>query len=350
MIELIRHIEILLLGNDCVIVPNFGGFMAHHVESRYDGSDGMMLPPVRTLGFNPKLKMNDSLLAQSYSECYDISYPEAVHRMEHDINILKLHLENNGRCEMPGLGTLMLNSEGNYEFEPLEAGLLTPSLYGFGAIELTQMKEVRTNNATSGPLVMPLISPRQNSVSQSNQQNLATIMSHIDENESRTEEKTISIKGSVLRNLAVTAVAAVALVIFARPVPTNEPNTPEAAATEASVLSMPTHDEQEVEVKDAVSINGSLDVVSQKISSRKKASQLPSVGHYTIVLGCSLPLENAKNYLAQVQAKGAEEAILWDYKSNNMIVCGNYNTKEEALPRLQEIATYGISGWILEVK
>ena len=36
MIELAKHIEILLLDNDCVIVPEFGGFMAHHVNSVYD--------------------------------------------------------------------------------------------------------------------------------------------------------------------------------------------------------------------------------------------------------------------------------------------------------------------------
>ena len=41
MIELDRHIEILLLSNDCVIVPGLGGFMTHHVEARYDEDDQM---------------------------------------------------------------------------------------------------------------------------------------------------------------------------------------------------------------------------------------------------------------------------------------------------------------------
>ena len=36
VIELERHIEILLLSNDCVIVPDFGGFMAHHADARFD--------------------------------------------------------------------------------------------------------------------------------------------------------------------------------------------------------------------------------------------------------------------------------------------------------------------------
>ena len=35
MIELSRHIETLLLENDCVIVPDFGGFVAHYNPATY---------------------------------------------------------------------------------------------------------------------------------------------------------------------------------------------------------------------------------------------------------------------------------------------------------------------------
>lgn len=66
MFKLDRHIEILLLENDCVIVPGLGGFVAHHAEASYDENDALFLPPYRTLGFNPVLQMNDSLLVQSY--------------------------------------------------------------------------------------------------------------------------------------------------------------------------------------------------------------------------------------------------------------------------------------------
>ena len=65
MIELNRHIEILLLSNDCVIVPGLGGFMTHHADAWYDDGSRQFLPPLRTLGFNPQLKINESLLALS---------------------------------------------------------------------------------------------------------------------------------------------------------------------------------------------------------------------------------------------------------------------------------------------
>ena len=81
MIQLQRHIEILLLSHDCVIIPGFGGFIAHHVDARYDADDRLWLPPYRTLGFNPQLTLNDSLLVQSYVEAYDMSYPDALRQI-----------------------------------------------------------------------------------------------------------------------------------------------------------------------------------------------------------------------------------------------------------------------------
>ena len=113
MIELDRHIEILLLSNDCVIVPCLGGFVASHVSARYDDNDNMFIPPLRTLGFNAKLNVNDSLLVQSYAETYDISYPEAYTRIENEVNELKQHLANNGSFMLNGIGTLYMNKEGN---------------------------------------------------------------------------------------------------------------------------------------------------------------------------------------------------------------------------------------------
>ena len=140
MIELDRHIEILLLSNDCVIVPGLGGFMTHHVEAHYDADDQMFLPPLRTLGFNPQLTMNDSLLVQSYIEAYDISYPEALRRIESEVEELKQHIETAGYYELNDIGGLSLNEEGKYLFTPCEAGILTPELYGLSSFEITPVE------------------------------------------------------------------------------------------------------------------------------------------------------------------------------------------------------------------
>ena len=140
VIELQRHIEILLLNNDCVIVPGFGGFITHSIPARYEYHDNCFLPPLRTLGFNPQLQMNDSVLVQSYVEAYDLSYPEALRRIEGEVAELRQCLEDKGRYTLENLGELTINQDGNYEFSPCESGILSPELYGLGTVSFKTLK------------------------------------------------------------------------------------------------------------------------------------------------------------------------------------------------------------------
>ena len=156
VIELQRHIEILLLDNDCVIVPDFGGFVAHQVASRYDQNDHMLLPPMRTLGFNPQLRINDSLLVQSYINELDISYPEALRRIESEVNEMKQVLNEEGFYTLEDIGTLHVNSDGNIEFEPCEAGILSPEYYGLNACHFPTLQEARKARLTENAVQVPV--------------------------------------------------------------------------------------------------------------------------------------------------------------------------------------------------
>ena len=131
MNELSRHIEILLLSNDCVIVPGFGGFVAHHKVAEYDMEEKTFYPPQRVLGFNSQLVLNDSLLVQSYAEAYDLSYPEALRKIENEVEEIKQQIEIEGEYKFRGIGTVSKTAEGYYDFEPCVAGLVSPGLYGF---------------------------------------------------------------------------------------------------------------------------------------------------------------------------------------------------------------------------
>ena len=150
MIQIQRHIEILLLSHDCVIVPGFGGFIAHHVDAHYDQDDRLWLPPYRTLGFNPQLTLNDSLLVQSYVEAYDMSYPDALRQIESEVEELKGILHTEGEYEMDGVGTLSVNIDGNYESEPCEAGILSPEVYGLADFSFKRLKLKSARPYTSG--------------------------------------------------------------------------------------------------------------------------------------------------------------------------------------------------------
>lgn len=137
MFRLDRHIEILLLKHDCVILPGFGGFVAHHVSAHFDKYDGTMLPPKIMVGFNQSLTVNDSLLVQSYVEAYDYSYPEALSILEDEISKLQNIICEQGYFDIHAIGRLSINKDGFYEFEPVNEGILSPRLYGLSGIPAT---------------------------------------------------------------------------------------------------------------------------------------------------------------------------------------------------------------------
>lgn len=136
MNELAKHIETLLLDNDCVIVPRLGGFVAHYVQACTEEDGTRFLPPARQIGFNPQLTLNDGLLAQSYMTVYGTSFPDATRRIESDVKCLTQALYNEGRADLPNVGQLRYSVYGTYDFQPYDNKLTTPSLYGLDQFEL----------------------------------------------------------------------------------------------------------------------------------------------------------------------------------------------------------------------
>lgn len=136
MIELSRHIEILLLENDCVIVPELGGFIAHYQPARYEEQEDLFLPPSRTIGFNPELTMNDGLMAQSYMQAHHTDFSDAVRMINSQVEEIKETLYRDGVVELHRIGRLHYTINNTYEFHPNEGGVLSPALYGLDAFSI----------------------------------------------------------------------------------------------------------------------------------------------------------------------------------------------------------------------
>ncbi len=210
MIELDRHIEILLLTNDCVIIPGFGGFMAHYVEARKDERDFAFLPPERTVGFNEKLVLNDSLLAQSYVEVYDISYPDAIARIEDEVRELRQHLAHDAEYEMNGIGLLRLNGDGHYEFEPCSSGILTPSLYGLSYYDMKTVAQLESSLRATSQV------ETENTSKQTGEEKPAATILPFD------DEPSASKTAALWRGVAVACIAFIAFLLIPTPLANND--------------------------------------------------------------------------------------------------------------------------------
>ena len=348
VIDLARHIEILLLNNDCVIVPGLGGFMAHHVDARYDMEDGLFLPPLRTLGFNPQLKINDSLLVQSYIEAFDISYPEAQRRIEDEVDELRQHLEKDGYYELNDIGVLSLNDEGHLEFEPCEAGILTPGYYGLGTVSILPLAAAESAAAKKAG----------NLEEQEEQENLEAInttqmTADIDEQEDLPEEGAITIKMSWLRNIAAVAAAVIAFLMIGTPVsnsnkmsgdaqqsafiPTSSSN--HAAVVPTDAASQPSATEDMTGEASTTTSEGEKNSLPSPNTTEETAPIVqptaapaaPAEPAFCIVLASQVSKKGAENYVKQLHKDGYTEARVVVSKNKiRRVVYGSYSTEDDA--------------------
>lgn len=143
MIELAQHIEVLLLENDCVIVPGLGGFVAHYTPAMRVAEENTFLPPTRIIGFNPQLKMNDGLLVQSYMAVYGTDFSDATRIVDKSVKELLSLLHENGKADLPNIGELRYNIHDAYDFVPYDNKITTPYLYGLDSFEMQELAVLR---------------------------------------------------------------------------------------------------------------------------------------------------------------------------------------------------------------
>ena len=364
VIEIERHIEILLLDNDCVIVPGLGGFTAHHVEARFDKSDDVFLPPLRTLGFNQQLKINDSLLVQSYIEAYDISYPEALRRIEGEVEELRQRLANDGYYEMTDIGVLEMNEDGNIIFTPCEAGILTPELYGLSSFEMQPlMAEESTTSASSTQVQKPNVEPTPitttvfDQVGQKEETSANDAGQDTDTDEDA--EKTICIKVSWLRNAGIATAAALLLFFVIFPISHSGlknvnigdfngtsffsklmPKDSQMNNINISEIKASAKDSSRQSVKD--SVKDSIKGIEPKVKSDT----------FCIVLASCIPQKNAERYVEQLHKKGFDKAYAMVNNKMVRVIYGNYTSETDAYNDLQKIRSKDEfeQAWILKKK
>lgn len=134
MKNLARHIELLLRDNDCVILPDLGGFIACDTPAYYVSEEGTYYPPSRSVSFNAAIKMNDGLLAQSYMKSYQVDYARANYMIEVATEELLDTLDEEGTVTLSGIGTLRQDVYQTLHFTPEESGIDAPVHFGLGSL------------------------------------------------------------------------------------------------------------------------------------------------------------------------------------------------------------------------
>lgn len=154
--RLATYISDLLYRYECVIVPNFGGFVTNEISAKIS-STHTFYAPTKQLTFNSHLQNNDGLLANYIAESNNIPYSNALEILESEIKNWKLQLKTE-ELELEGIGSFQLNNEGKLIFEPTNTVNYLTSSFGLNsyvspAVKRVEYKEKVRQLETIAPII-----------------------------------------------------------------------------------------------------------------------------------------------------------------------------------------------------
>jgi len=135
-----KHISQLLFEHDCVIVPEFGGFVCNYSSAGIHPSKHQFHPPFKKISFNRNLKNNDGLLANQVSVSEGISYSDSNRTISEYVQNLTRELNSNKRFDLLSIGTFYTGEEDTLLFEQDETVNYLPESFGLSTFNSPAIK------------------------------------------------------------------------------------------------------------------------------------------------------------------------------------------------------------------
>jgi len=140
------HIFNLLQEHDCVIVPNFGAFVARNISAKISNDGSKIYPPNKEITFNKSLIKSDGLLINEISSNENISYEIANDKLNNWVVKTHKKISKQGYIEIKNIGSISLEND-KYIFTPSQNSIFLKSSYGLNSIDSNEIK--RSANSTN---------------------------------------------------------------------------------------------------------------------------------------------------------------------------------------------------------
>ena len=124
----------LLQSQDCVIVPNFGAFVARNISAKISSDGSKIFPPNKELSFNKNVVKNDGLLLNAIASNENINYDAAEQKIINWVKRINKKLEKQKYIEIKNIGSISLENS-KYIFIPNQSSIFLKSSYGFNSID-----------------------------------------------------------------------------------------------------------------------------------------------------------------------------------------------------------------------
>lgn len=162
MVTVDKYIRKLIFEHDCVIIPEFGGLLTHHIGAHYDSANGVMVPSRKRLAFNEVLNVDDGLLIYFISVNEKMNREEAAQSVRKYVDSLRASMQAGESVLIDSIGCFATNEEGKIVFEPEQNQNFNNEWYGFKPFRLKQRSDARFSPVGSTTLAaMPITELRE---------------------------------------------------------------------------------------------------------------------------------------------------------------------------------------------
>ncbi|MEZ4757445.1 MAG: SPOR domain-containing protein [Flavobacteriales bacterium] len=349
-----RELTELLHLHDCVIVPEWGGFLTHYRPARLDEARQLIHPPTKELGFNRHLVRNDGLLADHVARKSGTDFEAATGAIADVVSAWRHQLERGGRLELPHMGIFFLDAEGNLQFDPDRRSNYLRDAYGLRPL---RARSVEPKPVLTEVPVIPLLPPAAPEPAPA-------------ERSSRPLRWVAAAAAMLLLGTAtywaleqgpLGGTRWSALDPFRSEAPRYQAPAGQlpAPVLEASAFELPSSEEvvtlplvPEENLSMTVDMRPATEPAAVDSTSvvvpRPTAIITASTGRYHIIGGCFAQPENADRKLVELQGKGFPAVRLDKRGELHPVAYGTYATRTEALEALAAVRASGEgAAWLL---
>lgn len=132
--DIATRISELLFNYECVVLPEFGGFITNDKPAQINRITHQFKPPHREILFNVQLTANDGLLAKHISEKESISYKAAKQKIAEFVSWCRDELQSGRQVEFAQIGTLFFDDAQNIVFEQDQHINYNPDSFGLSSL------------------------------------------------------------------------------------------------------------------------------------------------------------------------------------------------------------------------
>lgn len=388
--ELSAYIGQLLQKHNCVIVPEFGGFIANYKSAIVDRVNNRISPPSKSVLFNPNLVNNDGLLGNYVAQVQAVTYPQALDFIASDVDKWNTELKAGGRVEIGDVGFLF-QQDNQIIFEQNREVNLLLNAYGLSGISFVNFaakpveKIVAPKLVVEKPVIAAPVVEKEKETPIIALETEAPIEVEVVEEQ---DEKVIPIAPKKRRTLRYLGVAAALPILFYaywipmetdfidtgkiqvadfNPIKQSPERTYQSRSStfetveieettswedltsnlsdNVTVYNYQFDDELYIPIKlDKTATDLPVEEAAISTPASNEATELP----YHVIGGCFSVKANADNFVNELIKDGYSAKVLDLNKGLYRVTAGDYANRSEAKESLSTFKNSGFSGWILK--